>query len=120
MKVAFAQLNYTIGDFEGNSAKIIQHIEKAKNDGADLVVFSELSVTGYYPHDLLEKKEFIQKAENAEYGTHDLEEYEGKVSAEEIDKVVAKIIEKYHTCGYCKLTFDATKSFVCPRCAKTN
>jgi len=35
-------------------------------------------------------------------------------------KVVAKIIEKYHTCGYCKLTFDATKSFVCPRCAKTN
>jgi len=65
MKVALAQLNYTIGDFEGNSAKIISHIEKAKNEGADLVVFSELSVTGYYPHDLLEKKEFIQKAENA-------------------------------------------------------
>ncbi len=65
MKVAFAQLNYTIGDFEGNSAKIIAYIEKAKVEGADLVVFSELSVTGYYPHDLLEKKEFIQKAENA-------------------------------------------------------
>ena len=65
MKVALAQLNYTIGDFEGNSAKIIQHINKAKNEGTDLVVFSELSVTGYYPHDLLEKKEFIQKAENA-------------------------------------------------------
>ena len=65
MKVAFAQLNYTIGDFEGNSAKIIHHINKAKNEGADLVIFSELSVTGYYPHDLLEKKEFIQKAENA-------------------------------------------------------
>jgi NAD+ synthase (glutamine-hydrolysing) len=64
MKVALAQLNYTIGDFEGNSAKIIQHIEMAKNKGVDLVVFSELSVTGYYPHDLLEKKEFIQKAEN--------------------------------------------------------
>lgn len=64
MKVALAQLNYTIGDFEGNSAKIIANIEKAKNEGADLVVFSELSVTGYYPHDLLEKKEFIQKAEN--------------------------------------------------------
>ena len=65
MKVALAQLNYTIGDFEGNSAKIVDHINKAKNEGADLVVFSELSVTGYYPHDLLEKKEFIQKAENA-------------------------------------------------------
>ncbi len=63
MKVAFAQLNYTIGDFEGNSEKIIRHIEKAKTEGADLVVFSELSVTGYYPHDLLEKKEFIKKAE---------------------------------------------------------
>ncbi len=65
MKVAFAQLNYTIGDFKGNSAKIIQHINKAKIEGADLVVFSELSVTGYYPHDLLEKKEFITNAEKA-------------------------------------------------------
>src|SRR5680860_188552 len=65
MKVAIAQLNYTIGDFEGNSEKIIQHIKRAKMDGADLVVFSELSVTGYYPNDLLEKKEFIQKAEEA-------------------------------------------------------
>jgi NAD+ synthase (glutamine-hydrolysing) len=64
MKVAFAQLNYTIGDFEGNSAKIIANIEKAKTGGADLVIFSELSVTGYYPHDFLEKKEFILKAEN--------------------------------------------------------
>lgn len=64
MKVALAQLNYTIGDFHGNSEKIITHILKAKAEGADLVVFSELSVTGYYPHDLLEKKEFIQKAEN--------------------------------------------------------
>ncbi|HKI89248.1 MAG TPA: NAD+ synthase [Draconibacterium sp.] len=63
MKIAFAQLNYTIGDFEGNADKIVRHIEKAKNEGADLVVFSELSVTGYYPHDLLEKKEFIQRAE---------------------------------------------------------
>ena len=65
MKVAFAQLNYTIGDFEGNSEKIIREIQQAKEDGADLVLFSELSVTGYYPHDLLEKKEFIKKAEDA-------------------------------------------------------
>jgi NAD+ synthase (glutamine-hydrolysing) len=63
MKVALAQLNYIIGDFNGNAAKIMEYIKKAKNAGADLVVFSELSVTGYYPHDLLEKKEFIQKAE---------------------------------------------------------
>lgn len=63
MKVAIAQLNYTIGDFKGNAEKIVQQIVKSKNEGADLVVFSELSVTGYYPHDLLEKKEFIKKAE---------------------------------------------------------
>jgi NAD+ synthase (glutamine-hydrolysing) len=65
MKVVIAQLNYTIGDFEGNSEKIIDRINSAKMAGADLVVFSELSVTGYYPHDLLEKKEFIKKAEDA-------------------------------------------------------
>ena len=65
MKVALAQLNYIIGDFEGNAAKIIEHIERARVEGADLVVFSELSVTGYYPHDLLEKKEFIRKAGEA-------------------------------------------------------
>lgn len=65
MKVVIAQLNYTIGDFEGNAEKIIQQILKAKSNEADLVVFSELSVTGYYPHDLLEKKEFILKAEVA-------------------------------------------------------
>ncbi len=63
MKVAFAQLNYTIGDFEGNADKMIREIEKSKQNQVDLVLFSELSVTGYYPHDLLEKKEFIRKAE---------------------------------------------------------
>jgi NAD+ synthase (glutamine-hydrolysing) len=63
MRVALAQLNYTIGDFDGNYEKIIRMIEKAKGEGADLVVFSELSVTGYYPHDLLEMKAFIRKAE---------------------------------------------------------
>ena len=63
MKVALAQLNYIIGDFEGNSAKIIKNIENAKAEGADLVIFSELSVTGYYPHVLLIKKEFIVQAE---------------------------------------------------------
>jgi NAD+ synthase (glutamine-hydrolysing) len=62
MKIALAQLNYRIGDFTGNAGKMIASIEKAKESGADLVVFSELSVTGYYAHDLLEKKEFIQKA----------------------------------------------------------
>ena len=63
MKIALAQLNYHIANFEDNSKKIISAIRKAKEEGAELVVFSELSVTGYYPHDLLERKEFIEKAE---------------------------------------------------------
>ncbi len=65
MKVALAQLNYHIGNFEENTQKIIDAIQKAEKEGAELVVFSELAVTGYYPQDLLERKEFIEKAENA-------------------------------------------------------
>ncbi|MEA3449107.1 MAG: NAD+ synthase [Bacteroidota bacterium] len=61
MKIALAQLNYTIGDFELNTSKIIAAIEKAKAQGCDLVVFSELAVCGYIPHDLLEQKDFIDK-----------------------------------------------------------
>jgi len=65
MKIAIAQLNYHIGNFALNTAKIIDNISKAKAGGADLVVFTELSVTGYYPHDLLERKEFIEQVEKA-------------------------------------------------------
>jgi NAD+ synthase (glutamine-hydrolysing) len=65
MKIAIAQLNYHIGNFAQNTSKILDHISKAKEGGADLVVFTELSVTGYYPHDLLERKEFIEQAEEA-------------------------------------------------------
>ncbi len=61
MKVALAQLNFHIGNFEANSAQIIENIEKAKKQGADLIVFSELSVCGYYPNDLLERREFIDQ-----------------------------------------------------------
>jgi NAD+ synthase (glutamine-hydrolysing) len=64
MKIALVQLNYVIGDFSGNAGKIIRAIIRAKSEGAEIAVFSELAVTGYYPHDLLEKKEFIGKAED--------------------------------------------------------
>lgn len=65
MKIAIAQLNYHIGNFELNTSKIIDCINKSKAAGADLVVFSELSVTGYYPHDLLERKEFVAQSYRA-------------------------------------------------------
>ncbi len=61
MKIALAQLNYHIGNFEANREQIIQCIETSKTQGADLVVFSELAVCGYYPNDLLERREFIDK-----------------------------------------------------------
>ena len=59
MKIALAQLNYLIGDFEGNLAKITDAVSEATSKGADLVVFSELAICGYPPLDLLERKEFI-------------------------------------------------------------
>src|SRR5476649_942041 len=59
MKIALAQLNYHVGNFESNTAKIINHIQKAKQNGADLVVFAELCVCGYPARDFLEFTEFI-------------------------------------------------------------
>lgn len=65
MKIALAQLNYHIGNFELNTKKIIEHIQLAKADGADLVVFAELAVCGYPPRDFLEFEEFISLCEEA-------------------------------------------------------
>jgi NAD+ synthase (glutamine-hydrolysing) len=59
MKIALAQLNYHIGNFEANTKKIIDHIQSAKVKGAELVVFAELAVCGYPPRDFLEFDEFI-------------------------------------------------------------
>lgn len=59
MKIALAQQNYHIGNFEANTRKIIDAIRQAKQAGADLVVFSELSVCGYPPRDFLEFEDFI-------------------------------------------------------------
>ncbi|HEY4155453.1 MAG TPA: NAD+ synthase [Puia sp.] len=61
MKIALVQQNYHIGDFELNTQKIISGIKQARNSGADLVVFSELSVCGYPPRDFLEFEDFINR-----------------------------------------------------------
>ncbi len=62
MKVVLAQQNYHIGNFEENTRKIIAAIDWAKATNADLVVFSELCITGYPPRDFLEFKDFIKKS----------------------------------------------------------
>ncbi|MCO5239785.1 MAG: NAD+ synthase [Chitinophagaceae bacterium] len=61
MRIALAQQNYHIGNFESNTKKIISAIEQAKKEGAGLVVFSELSVCGYPPRDFLEFDDFINQ-----------------------------------------------------------
>jgi NAD+ synthase (glutamine-hydrolysing) len=61
MKIALAQFNPTVGDFAGNSARILSLAAQAKQRGADLAVFSELCICGYLPLDLLERPAFIQR-----------------------------------------------------------
>jgi NAD+ synthase (glutamine-hydrolysing) len=60
MKIALAQTNPTVGDFIGNSAKVLEFAEKARSRGADLAVFTELCLCGYPPRDLVERTEFLQ------------------------------------------------------------
>ena len=60
MKIALAQLNYTVADLLGNSEKIKVAINKAKLEGADLVVFSEMSICAYIPDDILDYPHFIE------------------------------------------------------------
>ena len=61
MKIALSQLNYHIGNFKTNEEKILNSIKQAKRDGADIVVFAELAVSGYPPRDFLEFDDFIEK-----------------------------------------------------------
>jgi NAD+ synthase (glutamine-hydrolysing) len=65
MRVAIAQLNPTVGDFSGNLSKIRKTLTSLEKDAPDLVVFPELFLTGCPPKDLLERGEFIRRAEEA-------------------------------------------------------
>jgi NAD+ synthase (glutamine-hydrolysing) len=61
MKISVAQLNYHIGNFKRNKELICNAINKARKDGVDLIVFSELCIPGYPPLDLLDRFDFIEK-----------------------------------------------------------
>jgi NAD+ synthase (glutamine-hydrolysing) len=65
VKIALAQINPTVGDFAGNTQKILEYAGRAEAAGAGLVVFPELAVCGYPPADLLEKSAFVARAEQA-------------------------------------------------------
>jgi NAD+ synthase (glutamine-hydrolysing) len=62
VKIALAQINPTVGDFAGNTKKILEYAVRAKELGAGLVVFPELAMCGYPPADFLEKAAFLDRA----------------------------------------------------------
>lgn len=98
MNIAIAQLNYIVGDFQGNLVKIQKSISQAGNQGADLVVFSELSICGYPPLDLLEREEFITESNH----------YIGKI-AETIDPEIGVLIggPEFNTSHKGKLLYNS-------------
>ncbi len=63
MKIAVAQLNYHIGNFEANYEKMHKAINDAKAQQVDIIIFSELSVCGYPPRDFLEFSDFIKRCD---------------------------------------------------------
>lgn len=65
MQIALAQINYHIGNFVSNVAKIKSAIARAKADAADLIVFAELAVSGYPPRDFLEFDDFVEQCMDA-------------------------------------------------------
>ena len=68
MKFTIAQLNYHIGNFEGNKELICNAIRKARDEGSDLIIFSELCISGYPPLDLLDRLDFIEKCDQTVLG----------------------------------------------------
>jgi NAD+ synthase (glutamine-hydrolysing) len=65
LRIALAQINARVGDLEGNAAKVVRYIERARDAGAEVVLFPELVLTGYPPEDLLLKEHFLRDAGEA-------------------------------------------------------
>ena len=63
MKIAIAQLNYVVGDLDGNKAKILSAAQAARDSGASLLVTTELALSGYPPEDLLLRNDFFEACE---------------------------------------------------------
>ena len=68
MKLALAQINTTVGDLRGNANKVSDYCRKARDVGASLVVFPELTLTGYPPLDLLESGDFVVQEQKTREG----------------------------------------------------
>jgi len=64
VKIALAQLNTIVGDCEGNLARVLSSLERAREEGVDLVVFPEQTLPGYPAEDLLEREDFIDQVQD--------------------------------------------------------
>jgi NAD+ synthase (glutamine-hydrolysing) len=62
LRIGLAQINPTVGDLDGNHARIVEAIERARESGVEVLAFPELAVTGYPPEDLLLRPSFVERA----------------------------------------------------------
>ena len=68
MRIAVAQINNTVGDLQGNAAKIMDFARRGERAGVEVVAFPELALTGYPPRDLVEKHSFLDRTEDTLQG----------------------------------------------------
>ncbi|MDG2268555.1 MAG: nitrilase-related carbon-nitrogen hydrolase, partial [Alphaproteobacteria bacterium] len=124
IKIYLCQLNFHVGDLNKNLEKIISTREGVKNKGGDLCIFSELSITGYPPEDLVLRKSFIYAVENIILKLISLSKDGGpaiivgyprndnnklKNSAALIDNGSISIVDKFHLPNYG--VFDEARVF---------
>ena len=64
LRITIAQLNLTVGDIEGNVARMVAAAQQAAREQSDLIVFSELALCGYYPGDMLDEPPFLQRVQD--------------------------------------------------------
>jgi len=115
MKIALCQINPIIGDIEGNKKKILEGYQKGIDNGADLVIFPELALTGYSPQELIEKKEFrlIVKEATEKIASHTVSVglIFGTIS-EEFDKVGTGLYNSAVLCYEGKIQFTQYKTLL--------
>lgn len=115
MKIAVCQINTIVGDIEYNKSKIIEGYQKGIADQADLVIFPELSLIGYPPLDLVEKKEFRQAvfiaAENIASITTDVGLIFGAIT-EDDDKIGTDVHNSALLCYNGKIQFIQHKTLI--------
>jgi NAD+ synthetase len=116
MKIAVCQFNPVVGDLKGNSEKIVLGYKRAVDDGADLVVFSELFLCGYPPLDLVEKKEFrqavINAAEEIADHTNDVGLIFGTITEDFEDKIGTGVYNSAVLCYDGKIQFVQSKTLI--------